>query len=101
MTKLFAVIVATVPEYYEYNKQHPEHNRDQLVWFNEQYKKGILLCCGPFIPQDGTGLWVIKAETIDEVMEIVNTSPRVRDRMLADSARVVEWNIHLGKEHFL
>ena len=31
MTKLFAVVVATVPEYYEYKKEHPEHDQDQLA----------------------------------------------------------------------
>ena len=33
MTKIFAVVVGTVPEYYEYKKAHPEHDQDQLVWF--------------------------------------------------------------------
>jgi uncharacterized protein YciI len=99
MTKLFAVVVATVSEYYEYKKEHPEH--DQLAWFKKQYEQGILLCCGPFVPHDGTGLWVIKAENINEAMDIVNTSPRVRDGMLVDSARVVEWNVHLGSDRFI
>lgn len=98
MAKLFAVVVATVTEYYEYKKEHPEHDQDQLAWFQEQYEKGILVCCGPFVPHDGTGLWVIKAENVDEAWKIVNTSPRVRDGMLADSARVVEWNVHLGSD---
>jgi uncharacterized protein YciI len=44
---------------------------------------------------------VIKAENINEAMDIVNTSPRVRDGMLADSARVVEWNVHLGSDIFM
>ncbi|MBK1988011.1 YciI family protein [Sphaerospermopsis aphanizomenoides BCCUSP55] len=98
MSKLFAVVVATVPNYYEYKKEHPEHDQDQLAWFQEQYAKGILLCCGPFVPHDGTGLWVIKAENVEEAHKIVNTSPRVRDGMLADSARVVEWNVHIGSD---
>jgi uncharacterized protein YciI len=59
-----------------------------------------LLCCGPFVPHDGTGLWVIKAENVEEALEIVNTSPRVRNRMLADSAIIVEWNVHLGSDLF-
>ena len=66
----------------------------------EIYEKGILLCCGPFVPHDGTGLWVIKADNVDEALKIVNSSPRVRDGMLADSARVVEWNVHLGSDLF-
>ncbi len=53
MAKLFAVNVATVPHYYEYKRQHPEHDRHQLQWFQEQYKKGVLLCCGPFVPHLG------------------------------------------------
>ncbi|WP_277933104.1 hypothetical protein [Nostoc sp. FACHB-892] len=27
-------------------------------------------------------------------------SPRVRDGMLADSARVVEWEVHIGRDRF-
>lgn len=101
MTKLFAVIVATVPEYYEYKKQHPEHDLHQLEWFREQQEKGVLLCCGPFFPHDGTGLWVIQAEEAETALEIVKTSPRSRDGMLADSARVVEWQVHIGQERFI
>ncbi|MEM8672623.1 MAG: hypothetical protein AAGF83_01945 [Cyanobacteria bacterium P01_G01_bin.67] len=48
MTKLFAVVVATVPEYYAYKQEHPEHDRDQIAWFKQQYKQGNLLCCGSF-----------------------------------------------------
>lgn len=101
MAKLFAVVVATVPEYYEYKKKHPEHDKDQLAWFREQHEKGVLLCCGPFFPHDGTGLWVIQAEDAEAALEIVNSSPRVRDGMLADSARVVEWQVHIGRERFV
>lgn len=100
MAKLFAVVVATVPHYYEYKKQHPEHDRHQLEWFQEQYQKGTLLCCGPFVPHDGTGLWIIQAENLTEAIDIVNTSPRVRDGMLAQEARVVEWGVHLGRDRF-
>lgn len=101
MTQLFAVVVATVPEYYDYKKEHPEHDRDQLAWFQQQSEKGTLLCCGPFAPHDGTGLWVIQAENREEALKIVNSSPRVRDGMLADSARIVEWQVHIGRERFL
>ena len=100
MAKMFAVIVATVPDYYDYKKQHPQHDLDQVEWFKEQYEKGILLCCGPFIPHDGTGLWIIQAETIEDAVNIVNSSPRVRDGMLAEDARVVEWGVHLGSDRF-
>lgn len=96
--KLFAVIVATVPEYYEYKRANPNHDQDQLAWFQEQVRKGVLLCCGPFIPQDGTGLWIIQAESLEEACEIVQSSPRARDGMLAATARVVEWNVHLGRD---
>lgn len=101
MDKFFCVIVATVPEYYEYKKEHPEHDVKQLEWFQEQEKKGILLCCGPFYPHDGTGLWVIKASSQEAALEIVNSSPRAVDGMLAESARVVEWQVHIGKARLL
>ncbi len=101
MSKLFAVVVATVPEYYEYKKKHPEHDQDQVAWFKDQYAKGNLLCCGPFFPHDGTGVWVIQAENLDEAWEIVNTSPRARDGMLSDAARVVEWQVHIGRDRFV
>jgi uncharacterized protein YciI len=100
MSKLFAVVVATVPEYYEYKEAHPEHDQNQLAWFREQQQKGVLMCCGPFFPHDGTGLWVIKAENLAAAQAIVSTSPRARDGMLADSAIVVEWQVHIGLERF-
>ena len=101
MAKLFAVVVATVPDYYDYKKQYPEHDQDQLAWFRQHYEQGILLCCGPFFPHDGTGLWVIQAESLEEAQKIVNSSPRVRDGMLADSARIVEWQVHIGRDRFI
>ncbi len=100
MTKLFAVVVATVPKYYEYKKEHPEHDQDQLTWFHQQYEQGILLCCGPFFPHDGTGLWIIQAENSQKALEIVHSSPRFRDGLLADSARIVEWQVHIGRDRF-
>jgi uncharacterized protein len=100
MPKLFAVVVATVPEYYDYKEDHPEHDQNQLTWFREQYEKGSLICCGPFFPHDGTGLWVIQAENLEAAQDIVNSSPRVQDGMLANSARIVEWEVHLGRDRF-
>jgi len=93
MSKLFAVVVATIPEYYGYKIAHPEHDPNQLAWFREQQEKGILLCCGPFSPHDGTRLWVIQAESVEEAQTIVNSSPRARDGMLAESTRVVECGV--------
>jgi uncharacterized protein len=101
MAKLFAVIVATVPDYYDYKQAHPEHDREQLAWFREQEERGNLLCCGPFSPHDGTGLWVVQAENIELAQAIVNSSPRARDGMLSNSARVVEWEVHIGRDRFL
>lgn len=98
--KLFAVIVATNPNYYEYKKAHPEHDQNQLAWFKEQEQKGVLLCCGPFFPHDGTGLWVIRAENLEKAKETVASSPRSIDGMLSDEARVVEWEAHIGLERF-
>ncbi|MEG4058896.1 MULTISPECIES: YciI family protein [unclassified Microcoleus] len=100
MAKLFAVVVANIPEYYDYKIAHPEHDQNQVAWFREQQEKGILLCCGPFSPHDGTGLWVIQAESVEEAQTIVNSSPRARDCMLAESTRVVEWQVHIGRERF-
>jgi len=100
MSKIFAVVVATVPEYYDYKKAHPEHDRDQLAWFKEQEERGNLLCCGPFFPHDGTGIWIIKADSLEAAKTIVNSSPRARDGLLAESARVVEWQVHIGGDRF-
>jgi uncharacterized protein len=55
---------------------------------------------GPFFPHDGTGLWVIQVENLEQAQAVVNSSPRVRDGMLADSARVVEWEVHIGRDRF-
>ena len=101
MSKIFAIVVATIPEYYDYKKTHPEHDRDQLAWFREQEEQGTLLCCGPFFPHDGTGLWLIRAENAEAARSIVNSSPRVRDGLLAASARVVEWQVRIGRDRFL
>jgi len=100
MTKLFAVVVANVPEYYEYKKEHPEHDQNQVAWFKQQYETSNLLCCGPFFPHDGTGIWIIQAESLEKAWEIVNTSPRVQDGLLSDAARVVEWQAHIGRDRF-
>ncbi len=53
-----------------------------------------------FFPHDGTGLWVIQADNLEQAQAVVNSSPRVRDGMLADSARVVEWEVHIGRDLF-
>ena len=99
MSKPFAVVVATVPpDYYDYKKAHPEHDQNQLAWFREQEAKGTLLCCGPFFPHHRTGLWVIPAEEVEAAQAIVSSSPQSRDGMLADSARVVEWQVHIGRD---
>ena len=101
MTKIFAVIVATVPEYYDYKKAHPEHDPNQVKWFKEQEAKGVLLACGPFYPHDGTGAWIIQAKDEQEALDIVSTSPRAKDGLLAETARVVEWQVHIGRDRFL
>lgn len=98
MSKIFAVVVTTVPEYYDYKKAHPEHDQNQLKWFKQQEEKGVLLCCGPFVPHDGTGIWLIQAGSLDDAWAIVKTSPRAKDGMLSDSARVVEWKVHIGRD---
>ena len=95
--KIFAVIVETTSNYYEYKDKHPEHDRNQISWFQQRHKKGTLLCCGPFLPADGTGLWLLQAEDFDEAKEIVSSSPRAQDGLLSPDARIVEWDIRVGK----
>ncbi|MEG4397178.1 hypothetical protein [Microcoleus sp. BROC3] len=43
---------------------------------------------------------MIQAESVEEAQTIVNSSPRARDGMLAESTKVVEWQVHLGRERF-
>lgn len=98
MSQLFVAIVATVPEYYEFKKEHPEHDKNQIAWFREQKEKGNLVCCGPFYPHDGTGIWIVQAESIEKVQEIVKTSPRAKDNLLSDKTRIVEWQATIGRD---
>ena len=98
MSQLFVVIVATVPEYYEFKKEHPEHDKNQIAWFKEQAKNGNLICCGPFYPHDGTGIWILQAENLEKAREIVCTSPRAKDNLLADETRIVEWQANIGRD---
>lgn len=93
MSKTFAVIVATVPHYYEYSKAHPGHQPAQIAWFQKLHAEGRLIACGPFLPFNGTGLWVLRAASLEEAWAIVKTSPRYTDGMLSEAARVVEWNV--------
>ena len=95
--KIFAVVVATVDSYYDYKDKHPEHDQHQIAWFKEQHEKGTLLCCGPFLPADGTGIWLLRAETLDEAQEIAQSSPRAKDGLLAPETRIVEWGVHIGE----
>lgn len=44
---------------------------------------------------------MIQAENIEEAEAIVKSSPRAQEGMLADSARVVEWQVHIGAERFI
>ncbi|MEO0925574.1 MAG: YciI family protein [Cyanobacteria bacterium J06643_13] len=98
MSQLFVVIVATVPEYYSFKQEHPEHDKNQIAWFKAQKEKGNLVCCGPFYPHDGTGLWILAAENKEQAQEIVNTSPRAQDNLLADETRIVEWQTTMGRD---
>ncbi|WP_225322911.1 YciI family protein [Synechococcus sp. RSCCF101] len=98
---LYAVIVATRADYYDYKRAHPEHDQNQLTWFKQQEEAGTLLACGPFAPHDGTGLWILEASSLAEAQRIVGSSPRSQDGMLAESARIVEWEAHIGKHRFL
>ncbi|MEG4034630.1 hypothetical protein QUA03_12470 [Microcoleus sp. S36b_A4] len=43
---------------------------------------------------------MIQAESVEEAQTIVSSSPRTLDGMLAESTRVVEWQVHIGRECF-
>ncbi|MEG4397373.1 hypothetical protein [Microcoleus sp. BROC3] len=43
---------------------------------------------------------MIQAENVEEAQKIVNSSPRALDGMLAESTRVVKWQVHIGCERF-
>lgn len=96
--KLFAV--ATQSNYYDDKKTHSEHDQHQLDWLKEQAQNGTLLRRGPFYPHDGTGLWIIQAETLEAASLIVVSSPRAKDGILSDQARVVAWEAHFGVSRF-
>ncbi|MEL6930752.1 MAG: YciI family protein, partial [Cyanobacteria bacterium J06600_6] len=82
----------------EYKQEHPEHDKNQIIWFKEQQANGNLICCGPFYPHDGTGIWILRAKNLEKAQEMVATSPRAKDNLLADATRVVEWQAHLGRD---
>ena len=98
--KLFAVIVATRPDYYEYKQEHPKHDQQQVAWFRAQEAQGTLVSCGPFAPHDGTGLWIIRATDLEAAKQIVASSPRSKAGLLSDKARIVEWEAHIGLSRF-
>ena len=101
MAKLFVVQVQTVEGYLEYSQAHPEHQQHQGAWFQQAAAEGKLVACGPFLPHDGTGLWILRAESHENAMEIIKTSPRFTDGMLAlERTRVAEWGVAIGKERF-
>lgn len=102
MSKIFAVLVETTDGYGDYAMRHPEHNQRQRAWFVQAANEGKLLACGPYVPNDGTGLWLIRAAGREEAEAIVQTSPRYRDGMLSmDRSRIVEWVVSIGKERFV
>ncbi|MEG4048435.1 MULTISPECIES: hypothetical protein [unclassified Microcoleus] len=43
---------------------------------------------------------MIQAENVEEAQTIVSSSPRALEGMLAESTRVVEWQVHIGCERF-
>ena len=99
MSKVFAVIVQTVPGYRAYSDAHPEHQQHQGAWFQQAATDGKLLACGPFLPHDGTGLWLLRAESLEEAQAIARTSPRYTEGMLdLEKTRIVEWGVSIGKD---
>lgn len=52
-------------------------------------------------PPDGMGLWIIKAESLGDALGIVNSGPRVQDGMVSNSARIVEWQVHIGQSQLM
>lgn len=101
MSKIFAVLVEPAPGYDDYVRTHPEHNQRQRAWLVTAANEGKLLACGPYAPQDGTGLWLLRAASREEAEAIVRSSPRHQDGQLSlDRTRVVEWAVSIGKERF-
>lgn len=101
MSKIFSVIVATSDDYLERSRAIPDHQARQGAWFAQNAKEGKLIACGPFMPRDGTGLWLVRAASLDEAKEIVATSPRATDGMLAEGkTRIVEWDVAIGQARF-
>ena len=101
MSKVFAVMVETAPGYSAYALSHPDHNQRQRAWFVQMANEGKLLACGPYVPGEGTGLWLLRAGNHEEAIAITRTSPRFKDGMLAEEkTRIVEWTVSIGKERF-
>jgi uncharacterized protein YciI len=98
MSKLFVVLIKTLPHYLEYSKNHPEHQQEQLAWFGEQHKSGRLLLAGPFSDQPGTGMWILRAESREEALALIDTSPRKKAGVLAEGTEVHEWPLSIGAE---
>ena len=102
MSKVFAVLVETTADYSAYALSHPDHNQRQRAWFVQTANEGKLLACGPTLPGEGTGLWLLRAASLEEARAITRTSPRFKDGMLAEEkTRVVEWTVSIGKERFV
>jgi uncharacterized protein YciI len=101
MSKVFAVLFETTPEYGDFTARHPDHNQRQRAWFVQMANDGKLLACGPLAAPDGAGLWLLRAASRDEAESMVRTSPRFQDGLLSlDKTRIVEWAVSIGKERF-
>lgn len=98
MLKLFAVLIKTAPHYQEYQRMHPEHQPAQGAWFREQQQAGRIACAGPFLDQPGTGMWLLRAESMEEARALIATSPRATAGLLAESTEIHEWSLTVGAE---
>jgi uncharacterized protein YciI len=101
MSKIYAVLVETTDGYADYALTHPDHNQRQRAWFVKTANEGKLLACGPYLPHDGEGLWLLRADNREEAEAIVRSSPRHADGVLSmEKTRIVEWGVSIGKERF-
>lgn len=99
MSKIFAVLVATVDAFDGYARAHPDHSQRQRAWLVKMANEGKLLACGPYATFDG--LWLLRAANREEAQAILESSPRYQDEMVsAERTKIAEWAVSIGKERF-
>lgn len=63
---------------------------ENLAWMKEQHEAGRCLFTGP--TTEGVGIWVFRGSSKDEVAELLQTHPWVKDGM-RDVSEIYEWNV--------